>query len=129
MRIILLFCTLLLIASCKKKDNTPPDLNLKTGTGYTYADLTLSPGGTFVVGMIADKKVDVLNMFYTEVAFDGANTAALVSKIYMTESERKHADHDITITCRNQAGTERWVFNVNDGNGRITKKEIRVTVQ
>lgn len=117
-----------LLASCKK-DNTPPDLSLKTGAGYTYADLALSPGSTFTVGMVAKKGADDLNLFYTEVAFDGANTTSLVSRIYMDETERNHADHDITVTCRNQTGTERWVFDVNDGNGRISKKEIRVTVQ
>ncbi|HET6991611.1 MAG TPA: hypothetical protein VFJ43_09825 [Bacteroidia bacterium] len=129
MRKAFFLLSVVLIISCKKKDNTPPDLQFKTGTGYTSTNLTISPGGTFTVGMVANKGADDLNMFYTEVAFDGANTASLVSRIYMTESERKHAEHDITVTCRNQPGNERWIFDVNDGNGRITKKEIKVTVQ
>jgi hypothetical protein len=119
---------ILLLVSCKK-DNTPPDLSLKTGAGYTYANLSLSPGATFIVGMDAKKGAVDLNMFYTEVAYDGANTTSLVSRMYMDETERNHAQRNVTITCRNQAGTERWVFDVNDGNGRISKKEIRVTVQ
>ncbi len=115
-------------ASCKK-DNTPPDLQLKTGSGYTYSDLTLTLGAHFTVGMIANSGASDLQLIYTEVAFDGANTTRLVSRIWMTAAEANHCEKDITITTRNQAGTERWVFDVNDADGRISKKEIRVTVQ
>lgn len=128
MRITLLLSLIFLIASCKK-DNTPPDLQFKTGANYTYANLTLGLGGSFTVGLIANKVTDDLNLIYTEVAFDGTNSPNRIFHTYMNSSERKHAERNITITCRNQAGTERWVFNVNDADGRISKKEIKVTVQ
>ncbi len=128
MRNIIFLFSILLIVSCKK-DNTPPDLQLKSGTGYTYADLTISPGGTFTVGVIADKRADDLHLIYTEVAYDGANTSNLIAKYPVVANQRNHSEQDILITCRVQAGTERWVFNVNDKNGRISKKEIKVTVQ
>ncbi|HEU4719508.1 MAG TPA: hypothetical protein VFU15_16810, partial [Bacteroidia bacterium] len=88
-----------------------------------------APGSQFVVGIIADKTTDDLKLLYTEVAFDGANTTSLVSRVWLAPDERSHFERDITVTLRSQAGTERWVFNVNDANGRISKKEIRVTVQ
>lgn len=128
MRITLLLSLIFLIASCKK-DNTPPDLQFKTGANYTYANLTLGIGGSFTVGLIANKETDDLNLIYTEVAYDGTNSPNRIFHTYMNSSERKHAERNITITCRNQAGTERWVFNVNDADGRISKKEIKVTVQ
>lgn len=128
MRITLLLSLIFLIASCKK-DNTPPDLQFKTGANYTYANLTLGLGGSFTVGLIANKVTDDLNLIYTEVAYDGTNSPNRIFHTYMNSSERKHAERNITITCRNQAGTERWVFNVNDADGRISKKEIKVTVQ
>ena len=128
MRITILLSLIFLIASCKK-DNTPPDLQFKTGSNYTSANLTLELGGSFTVGLIANKEKDDLNLIYTEVAFDGTNSPNRIFHTYMNSSERKYAERDITITCRNQAGTERWVFNVNDADGRISKKEIKVTVQ
>ena len=128
MRITILLSLIFLIASCKK-DNTPPDLQFKTGANYTYANLTLGLCGSFTVGLIANKETDDLNLIYTEVAYDGTNSPNRIFHTYMNSSERKHAERNITITCRNQAGTERWVFNVNDADGRISKKEIKVTVQ
>ncbi len=128
MRIIIFFFSILLIASCKK-DNTPPDLQLKSGAGYTYSDISVSPGGTFTVGIIADKRADNLHAIYSEVAYDGANAANLVARVFLGDNDKNHYEYDFVVTCRNQAGTERWIFNVNDKNGRISKKEIRVTVQ
>lgn len=128
MRKLIFLLSILLIVSCKK-DNTPPTLQMKTGVGYTTGNITLPPGGSFTVGVIADKGADILNMVYSEVAYDGANITTFVSRNYLSETEREHYEHDYIITCRNQGGTERWVFNVNDGNGRNAKVEIRVMVQ
>jgi hypothetical protein len=127
MRNLVLF--LILFSAGCKKDNTAPALTLKTGAGYTYSDLTLAPSQTFVVGMDATSGASDLSMAYTEVAFDGANSPRLVSRLYTNASQKKHYEKDITVTTRSTPGTERWVFNINDDDGRITKKEIRVTVQ
>lgn len=114
--------------SCKK-DNTPPDLVLKGGAGYTNTNVTLSPGSTFVVHMQMTKGADDLSALYTEVAFDISNAPRLVSRLYIGPNDRSYFEKDITVTTRSTPGTERWVFNVNDSDGRITKKEIRITVQ
>ncbi|MBI3512161.1 MAG: hypothetical protein HY064_15995 [Bacteroidetes bacterium] len=123
---ILLFS--IIIVSCHK-DKSPPDLELKSGPGYTTSDIVVSPGTAFVVGINAYSGADDLNLFYTEVAFDGANTTKLVSRVWMNSDEHKHFVRDVTVTTRTQAGTERWVFDINDADGRISKKEIKVTVQ
>jgi hypothetical protein len=124
----LLLLLIVLVVSCKKEDN-PPGLTLKNGTGYVSGDITLAPGTSFLVQMQMTKGTDELNALYTEVAFDGANMPQLVSRIYIGPNDRDHFEKDITVTTRTTPGTERWVFNVNDADGRITKKEIRVTVQ
>ena len=129
MQKIFLLVIIIAFSGCKKKDDTPPDLQLKTTAGYTYSDLTVSVGSSFTVGIIAKSGASDLQLFYTEVAFDGSNAPNLVSKIWMTASETNQYEKDVTVTTRNQPGTERWVFDVNDTEGRITKKEIRVTVQ
>ena len=129
MRNFFLLFIIISISGCKKKDDTPPGLQFKTGTGYTYSDLTVSHGSSFVVGIIANSGASDLQLFYTEVAYDGSNAPKLVSRIWLNASEANHYERDVTVTTRNQPGTERWVFDVNDADGRITKKEIRVTVQ
>ncbi|MDQ3109286.1 MAG: hypothetical protein M3R17_05285 [Bacteroidota bacterium] len=129
MRKIFLFLFFVLaIVSCKK-DDKPPELILKSGTGYISSDVTLPPGSVFLVRMQMTKGTDELSALYTEVAFDGSNAPQLVSRNYIAPADRDHFEKDITITTRTTPGTERWVFNVNDADGRITKKEIRVTVQ
>lgn len=128
MRNLFLFLIICTAISCKK-DNVPPTLTLKSGTGYTSSDVTLPHGSSFLVRMEMTKGTDELSALYTEVAYDGANTGRLVTRIYIGPNDRDHFEKDLTITTRNQPGTERWIFNVNDADGRITKKEIKVTVQ
>ncbi|CAN5383944.1 hypothetical protein BH09BAC5_BH09BAC5_09890 [soil metagenome] len=128
MRNGLLLLLITLVFSCKK-DNTPPELILNSGAGYTSSDITLTAGSTFLVRMEMTKGKDDLSQYYTEVAYDGTNLPRLVSRNYIGPNDRTHFEKDITVTARNQPGTERWVFNVNDENGRISKREIHVTVQ
>jgi hypothetical protein len=112
-----------------KKEEAGPSLVFKSGVTYTDADFVAAPGTTFTVGITASKTNDGLHLFYTESSFDGANTTQLVSRVYLVNEQKNQYSQDITITLRNTQGTERWVFAVNDDDGRITKKEIRVTVQ
>lgn len=128
MRNTFLLLIFILALSCNK-DDAPPELTLKSGTGYTSGDISLPPGSTFLVRMQMTKGADDLSALYTEVAFDGANVPRLVSRVYIGPNDRSHFEKDITVTTRTTPGTERWVFNVNDADGRISKKEIRVTVQ
>jgi hypothetical protein len=118
----------IVMISCNK-DKSPPSISFKTGAGYTSSDVILHPGDSFVVGISASSGADDLSLFYTEVAFDGANTASLVSRIWMNSDEHNKFERDITVTTRTHAGTERWIFNINDKDGRISKLEIKVTVQ
>jgi hypothetical protein len=120
---------LIVLAFSCKKENNPPELTLKNGAGYVSGDVTVPPGSSFLVRMQMTSGTDELNALYTEVAFDGSNLPQLVSRIYIGPNDRDHYEKDITITTRTTPGTERWVFNVNDADGRITKKEIRITVQ
>lgn len=116
------------LLSCKK-DEKSPDLQFKSGGSYIAGDVVATPGSQITVGVNAYKTTDDLHLFYTEVAYDGANTQMLVSRVYLNGDQRSQYSQDITITLRSTPGTERWIFSVNDGDGRITKKEIRITVQ
>ncbi|GAB4131292.1 MAG: hypothetical protein Fur0041_01550 [Bacteroidia bacterium] len=130
MRLLLpLITTILLLHSCKKESMNPPDISLKTSAGYTYHDTVVAPGTILLVGVIGTKTDDPLKLIYNEVAYDGANVASLVERIYANDNEKETFIHDFSITTRSAVGTERWIFNVNDKDGRLAKKEIRITVQ
>jgi hypothetical protein len=125
---VLLIFLSIAFASCKK-DDIGPTVELKSGGSYTSTDITAAPGSSVTVGVNGYKTTDDMNLFYTEVAFDGANTATLVSRVWLNPDERDHFSKDITIHLRNQIGVERWIFNINDAEGRISKKDIRIQVQ
>lgn len=118
----------LLVSSCKKEEAKSPTLVFKSGSGYTSADISVAPGTTIQVGVIADMGSDPLKLIYSEVAYDGANVDSLFTRVEVPANQQ-HYEHDFIITVRNQVGTERWTFNVNDKDGRLTEKEIRIVVQ
>jgi hypothetical protein len=127
---LLLFaaCALLFFGNSCSKESKSPTLTLKTGAGYTSTDITAAPGTVIQVGVIADMGTDPLKLIYSEVAFDGANVDSLYTRVEVPANQ-PHYEHDFTITVRNQVGTERWTFNVNDKDGRLTEKEIKIVVQ
>lgn len=125
---VCIIASVIAITSCKKEDPKPPSLVLKTDSGYTAADVTVPPGTTITVGVICDEGSDSLNLIYSEVAYDGANVDSLYER-YWVPADQTHSEHDFVFTVRNQVGSERWTFNVNDNDGRLVEKEIRIIVQ
>ncbi|MFM2019241.1 MAG: hypothetical protein RL007_2897 [Bacteroidota bacterium] len=113
--------------SCKKEAKDPT-LTLKTGAGYTSTDVNVAPGSTIKVGVICDAGTDPLHISYSEVAYDGANVDSLVVRYEIPEGQNRY-EADYIFTVRNRVGTERWTFNVNDKDGRLVEKEIRIVVQ
>jgi hypothetical protein len=123
-----LLCGCVLFFSCNK-EKSGPRIAFNTGSGFVSGNIVVAPGSSFVVGIICDKTSDDLGMLYTEYAYDNANTGTLHRRYYAGPDEREHFEQNITITTRAQTGNERWIFNMNDREGRISKLEIRVTVQ
>jgi hypothetical protein len=118
----------LLFTACKDKSN-PPAIQLKTDGSYVSSSIVVAPGSSFLVGVICTKTTDELHLLYTEYAYDGANTGTFGSRTYIGPNDRSRFEKDYTITTRNQPGNERWIFNVNDQEGCISKVEIKITVQ
>jgi hypothetical protein len=130
MRLItLLLITALLpfVSGCTK--DVPPKIYFKTEGTYVSADLVVTPGSSFTVGSIAEKTKDELSAFYVEVAYDGSSAGRLVDRWFIHPDFRSRYEKDYVVTVRNTPGRERWIFNVNDEEGRISRREIRVTVQ
>lgn len=119
---------MLLISSCKKEEAKSPTLSFKVDSTHTSGDISVPPGTTITVGVICDEGTDPLKLVYSEVAYDGANVDSLYTR-YEVPAGSAHYEVDFTFTTRSQLGTERWTFNVNDKDGRLTEREIRIVCQ
>lgn len=125
---LLLICvTVPFLGGCEK--DVPPKLSLKTEGSYVSSDIIVTPGSSFTVGGIAEKTKDELSLYYVEVAYDGSSAGRLVERWFIHPDFRSRYEKDYVVTVRNTSGRERWIFCVNDEEGRISKREIRVTVQ
>jgi hypothetical protein len=127
-RILIPIIGLVVVFSACEKD-VPPKLSFRTGEGYTSSYIQAVPGSTFLVGCIAEKTKDDLSTFYVEYAFEPANVGFLADRWTLSRTEARRYERNYWITVRNQPGRERWIFKINDSEGRITQKEILITVQ
>lgn len=124
---LLLSGLILVLSSCKDEEKSPT-LTFRVDSSHTYTDVHVAPGTIIVVGVICDQGTDPMKLVYSEVAYDGANVDSLYSRVQVPDGT-SHFEMDFTINTRNQVGTERWTFNVNDKDGRLTEKEIRIVCQ
>jgi hypothetical protein len=125
-----LFITVIIAAfvmGCDTEEKIPPRSEFKTTGNFIYTDTIVAPGTILRVGLIGMRTDYDLRALYSEVAYDGANVSNLVERSYATESELERCERDFTITTRSTIGTERWIFVVNDREGLVIKREIRIT--
>jgi hypothetical protein len=115
--------------SCEKDEHIPPNVSLKTGTGYTATDATVATCTPVTVGFVADKTEDELKTFNVSYAFDNAATTTTDTTITLSSSEEDHYEKDYTFTTRNTAGTEKWTFTITDRDGNIAQEQVTLTVQ
>ena len=128
--LIILSLSIFSISCEKEKDaHVPPNVSLKTGTGYTSADTDVAQATQVTVGFVADKTEDELKTFNVSYAFDNAATTTTDTTITLTSAEEDHYEKDYTFTTRNQAGTEKWIFTITDRDGNIAQKQVVLTVK
>jgi hypothetical protein len=129
---VLLLLFALGLASCKKgkaDPHVPPDVELRSGTGFITGDCTLGKQDTVWVGITAHKTEDDLKSYNISYAYDGASTTNTFFNYLMSPNELYNFAKDVQIITRNQTGSERWVFSIVDRDGNITQKTIHITVQ
>lgn len=129
-RIVYLFSLLVLglsltFAACKEDEREPPEVEFKTGSGYTFANATVGMNDSLLVGITATKTEDELATYNVSYAYDGATTTTTSQNFTATGDVYTK---DVTIVTRNVAGTERWVFTVTDRDGNIKSLEFTLTV-
>lgn len=131
-RKVLILLTIVAIAafvSCKKDEHVPPDVQFKTGAGYTSGDATVGLADSVLVGIIATKTEDELKTFNVSYAYDGATTTTTAYNLPLSGSQEESFSTDYWVVTRNQAGTEKWSFTITDRDGNITTKSLTLTVQ
>ena len=119
----------LALFSCKKDAHNPPTLTLKTIAGYTSVNAVVGMDSIIKVGIIADKVEDDMISYNISYAYDAATTTITAQTFTLVGTELHHYDKDITLTTRNMAGTEKWLFTITDKDGNIVQKQIVLTVQ
>ena len=124
----IIFLAVVASVSCKKEKDKqiPPVLNLKTGTGYTSADATLSKNDTITVGITAQKSEDkdLLTRFVETQQYDGGTITTVYNESFNQDSYSK----DMTIITRNVVGTEVYTFTIINRDGLTTTKKLTFTV-
>src|SRR5215203_2896060 len=109
------------ISSCEKDKHIPPDVSLKTGVAYISADAYVPGDTTITVGFVADKTEDELKTFNVSYAYDDATTTTTAETFTLSGDEEEHYEKDYTITTRDVAGKERWIFTITDRDGNIAQ--------
>lgn len=132
MRLLLFAITLgglLLMGSCTKDDNGDQDraasITFRTDSGFTWHNDTLALSDTIRVGVSAERGTDPLRHFYLSVSYDGAqavgrDTSAIADQGFAATEQ---------LIMRDHAGTEKWSFIVEEGDGDRTSRSLTFVVQ
>lgn len=121
---------LLFLSSCEKDEGKLPNIAFKTGGTYVSADKTVGKNETITVGIDASKAEDkdVLKTFDASHSFDGGASASFLNES-LSGSQGDNYSKDVSITTRNQAGTEKYTFTVVNRDGLVNSVSLTLTVQ
>ncbi len=103
----------------------PAGFTFRSDSGYTSHNDTLPLADTLHIGLTITKGSDNLRSFYVDVTYD--NGPAI-------RQDSVHVDSDPftfekTVITRDQTGTEKWTFSVDEYDGDITKQSLSFIVQ
>lgn len=118
-------------ASCKKEEDAGklPNIAFVTTAGFVSADITLKKDTTVQVSIMASKAeaADVLKSFDESVSYDGGASTSKYSETLTGTSGDAYAKV-LSITTRNQAGTEKYTFTVVNRDGLKNQVSFTITV-
>lgn len=117
--------------SCEKDEGLSPEMNFKTGSGYTSADQTMAGGTAYKIGIDAAKseKHDVLKKFNISKSVNGGSQTSVYDKDLSSDEEDNYS-YDYNGTLETTAGTVvKLTFTVTNRDGIVNQKTITLTVQ
>lgn len=127
-----LLSALLLTGSCNKEEDKMilPDIEFKTGSGYTSNDTAVAQNTNLLIGIEAAKTEgnDVLKTFNVSVSYNDSAAVSVYNQS-LTAAQGDHFSTDYPITTRNQSATEKWIFTVTNRDGLINSVDLLITVQ
>lgn len=126
----LLVLFIALMVGCSKDGTSSEDdgaaasIVFRVDTDYFYQDMHADTLDTLAVRMTASRGSDALVKFRLTVSYD--DSAARVTDTAVINVDPFVFER--TITTRTQHGTEKWTFNVYEGDGDLTRRSITLTV-
>ncbi len=129
--LILALLSSLLFLSCEpeKEDNSPkssPTINYRADSSFTGTNDTVGQGDTVRFGVTVIKGTDDMAAFLVRVAFDGQSAYEQRDSIAI-QSDTIYFEKQ--IVTRNQAGSEKWMFGLQEVDGDNYFRPITLTVQ
>ena len=70
----------------------------------------------------------MLKSFNVSVSYDGGAAATTLNES-LSGSQGDNYDKDVTLTARNEAGTEKYTFTVVNRDGLVNSVSLTLTVQ
>ncbi len=119
------------LSSCEKDEGIPPEINFKTGAGYTGTGGTFASGADLKVGIEADRTEDKdnLKVFNVSKSVDGA-PATTVLNYQLQDSEGEHFSYDYTETLEGESGQVFvYTFTITNRDGITNQLKLNITIQ
>lgn len=120
----------LVLNACEKDEGKLPNIAFKTGGSYVSADMVVAKNQSVTFGIDASKSEDkdVFKQFDASKSYDGGAETSFVNES-LTGSQGDSYSRDVTITTRDQDGTEKYTFTVVNRDGLINSVTVTLTVQ
>ena len=128
-RFLLALFALFVLVSCEKEEEGPevsPSILFRTDSGYTYTTDTVGLLDTVRVGITVRKGTDDLQTFYVRVEYDGGSDIETIHAIPISTGD---FSYEKLIVTRDQAGSEKWIFGVQETDGDTYNRSVLLVVQ
>jgi hypothetical protein len=124
---------LLLVAAallaCTKDEavdgSSAANITFRTDSGFVFRNDTVGLGDTLRVGVIVNEGTDALDHFFLSVAYDGGSSTYTDT----LEVNTNPFAFQTSLVMRQQAGTEKWTFTVQEPDGDRTLRSLTFLVQ
>lgn len=101
------------------------NITFRTDSGYVFLNDTVGLGDTLHVGVIITAGTDPLDHFFLSVRYDGGVPIYKDTLIV----DQDPFTLETSLIMREQAGTEKWTFTVQEPDGDLTSRSLTFAVQ
>ncbi len=117
------------LLACTKDEavdgSSAANISFRTDSGHVFMNDTVGLGDTLHVGVIVNEGTDELDYFFLSVAYDGGVPTYKDTLIV----DMNPFAFQTSLIMRQQAGTEKWTFTVQEPDGDLTLRSLTFIVQ